>query len=81
MRALQQQVNALQNHDAALVETQLRSQLTIGQGLQDLPTTVLNRAQAPTRIMLVDQNGLGKPPVFSGKERRLLRAKKVVNYA
>ena len=26
------------------------------------------RAQAPTRRMLVDQQGLGKPPVFFGKE-------------
>ena len=28
----------------------------------------VERAQAPTRRMLVDQKGLGKPPVFSGRE-------------
>ena len=31
-------------------------------------TTVQNRAQVPTRRTLVDQKGLGKPPLFSGKE-------------
>ena len=83
MRALQQQVSALQSQNAAL-ETQLRSQLNIAQGLAELPgafTTVLNRAQAPTRRMLVDQKGLGKPPVFSGREEDFyLWAKKVENY-
>ena len=32
-------------------------------------TTELNRAQAPTRRMLVDQKGVEKPPAFSGGER------------
>ena len=31
-------------------------------------TTVLSRAQASTRRMLVDQKGWGKPPVFSGRD-------------
>ena len=31
-------------------------------------STVLNRAHAPTRRMLVDQKGLGKPPALSGKK-------------
>ena len=35
---------------------------------------MLNRAQAPTRRMLVDPKGLGKLPVFSGdQEGRELR--------
>ena len=52
-----------------LIETQLRSQLNSAQGLAELLgaiTTVLSGAQAPTRRMLIDQKGLGKPPVFSG---------------
>ena len=57
---------------------------TFAQGLAELPgaiTTVLNRAQAPTRRMLVDQKGLGKPPVFSGREEDFyVWAKKVENY-
>ena len=75
VRALQQQVNALMAQDATL-EAQLPGQQNNTQGLAELPgaiTTVLNRAQAPTRWMLVDQKGLGKPPVFSGQRRRLLR--------
>ena len=70
VRALQQQVNALMSQNAAL-EAQLISQQNIAQGLAQLPgaiTTVLNRSQAPTRRMLVDLTGLGKPPVFSGRE-------------
>ena len=71
VRALQQQVNA----------AQLLSQQNIAQGLAELPgaiTTVLNRAQAPTRRMLVDQQCLGKPPVFSGRtEDFYVWAKKV----
>ena len=70
LRALQQQVSALQSQDGAL-GTQLRSPLRIAQIHVELPgenTTVLNRAQAPTGRMLVDQKDLGKPPVFSGKE-------------
>ena len=70
LRALQQQVSALTNQNAAL-KAQLRGQQNIVQGLAELPgafTTVLNRAQAPTRRMLVDPKGLGKPPVFSGRE-------------
>ena len=83
LRALQQQVNALMSQNAAL-ETQLLSQQNIAQGLAELPgaiTTVLNRAQAPTRRMLVDQKGLGKPPVFSGREEHFyMWTKKVENY-
>ena len=48
LRALQQQVSALTNQNAAL-EAQLRGQQNIAQGLAELPgaiTTVLNRAQA-----------------------------------
>ena len=70
VRALQQQVNALMSQNAAL-EAQLISQQNIAQGLAELPgaiTTVLSRSQAPTRRMLVDPKGLGKPPMFSGKE-------------
>ena len=70
VRALQQQVNALMAQNATL-EAQLLGQQNIAQGLAELSgaiTTVLNRAQAPTRRMLVDQKGLGKPPVFSGRE-------------
>ena len=47
LRTLQQQVSAPQNHNAAL-ETQLRSQLGIAQGLAELPgaiTMVRDRAQ------------------------------------
>ena len=44
-------------------------------------TTVLNRAQALTGWMLVDQTSVGKPPVFSGKEEDFhVCAKKVENY-
>ena len=43
--------------------------------------TVLNRSQAPMRRMLVDPKGLGKPPVFSGREKRFyVWTKKVENY-
>ena len=43
---------------------------------------MLKRAQAPTRRMLFDTKGLGKPPVFSGKEEDFyVWAKKVENYA
>ena len=70
VRVLQQQVNALMAENATL-ETQLLGQQNIAQGLPELRgaiTTVLSRAQAPTRRMLVDQKGLGKPPVFWGRE-------------
>ena len=70
VRALQQQVNALTAQNAAL-EAELRGQQIIAQGLAELPgaiTTVLSRSQAPTRRMLVDQQGLGRPPVFLGRE-------------
>ena len=70
VRALQQQVDAMTAQNAAL-EAQLRGQQNIAQRLAELPgaiTTVLNRSQAPTRRMLVDPKGLGKPPVFSGRE-------------
>ena len=70
MRAMQQQVNALMSQNAAF-EAQLVSQQSIAQGLAELPaaiTTVLSRSQAPMRRMPVDPKGLGKPPVFSGRE-------------
>ena len=83
MRALQQQVNALMSQNAAL-EAQLLGQQNTAQDLAELPgaiTTVLSRVQAPTRRMLVDQKGLGKPPVFSGREEDFhVWAKKVENY-
>ena len=83
VRALQQQVNALTAQNAAL-EAQSRGQQNIAQGLAELAgaiTTVLNRAQAPTRRMLVDQKGLGKPPVFSGREEDFfVWPKRVENY-
>ena len=44
-------------------------------------TTVLSRSQAPMRRMLVDPKGLGKPPVFSGREEHFyVWTKKVENY-
>ena len=71
------------SQDAAL-EAQLRGQQNIGQGLAELPgaiTTVLNRAQAPTRRMLVDPKGLGEPPMFSGIEEHFnVWTKKIENY-
>ena len=84
VRALQQQVNALTAQNAALEAQLIGLQLNIAQGLVELPgaiTTVLSRAQALTRRMLVDQKGLGKPPVFSGREEDFyVWAKKVENY-
>ena len=82
LRALQQQVNALSAQNAAL-EAQWRGQQNIAQGLAQLPgaTTMLNRAQAPTRTMLVDPQGLEKPPVFSDREEDFyVWAKKVENF-
>ena len=83
VRALQQQVNALMSQNAAL-EAQLLGQQNIAQGLAELPgavTIVLNRSQAPTRRTLVDPKGLGKPPVFLGREEdSCVWAKKVENY-
>ena len=83
VRALQQQVNALMSQNAAL-EAQLISQQNIAQGLAELPgaiTTVLSRSQAPMRRMLVDPKGLGKPPVFSGREEHFyVWTQKVENY-
>ena len=70
MRALQQQVNAQMSQNAAL-EAQLFNQQNIAPGLAELLgaiTTVLSRSQASTRRMLVDPKGLGKPPMFSGRE-------------
>ena len=59
-------------------QAQLRGQQNIAQVLAELPgaiTTVLNRR------MIVDQKGLGKPPVFSGREEDFyVWAKKVENY-
>ena len=82
VRVLQQQVNALMSQNAAL-EAQLTSQQKIAQGLAELPgaiTTVLTRAQAPTRRMLVDPKGLGKPPMFPGKEEHFyVWTKKIEN--
>ena len=83
VRASQQQVNALMSQNAAL-EAQLVSQQNIAQGIAELPgaiTTVLSRSQAPMRRMLVDPKGLGKPPVFSGREEHFwVWTKKVENY-
>ena len=56
MRALQQQVRALMNQNAAF-EAELGGQQNIARGLAVLPgaiTKVLHRSQAPTRRMLVD---------------------------
>ena len=82
MRTLQQQVSALSAQNAAL-EMELRRHKNVAQGLAELPgaiTTMLNRAPAPTRRMLVDSKGLGKPPVFSGREEDFyVLAKKVEN--
>ena len=75
VRALQQQVNALMAQNATL-EAQLLGQQNIAQGLAELPgaiTTVLNRAQSPTRRMLVDPKGLGE-------EHFYVWTKKVDNY-
>ena len=84
VRALQQQVNALMSQNATL-EAQLVSQQNTAQGLAELPgaiTTVLKPfTQAPTRRMLVDPKGLGRPPVFSGREEHFyVWTKKVENY-
>ena len=74
---MEEAVRALQQH-------QLFSQQNIAQGLAELPgaiTTVLSRSQAPMRRMLVEQKGLGKPPVFSGREEHFyVWTKKVENY-
>ena len=76
-------MNALMGQNAAL-EAQLVSQQNIAGGLAELPgaiTTVLSRSQAPMRRMLVDPKGLGKPPVFSGREEHFyVWTKKVENY-
>ena len=83
VRALQQQVNALMSQNAAL-EAKMISQQNKAQGLAELPgaiTTVLSRSEAPTRRMLVDPKGLGKPPMFSGKEEHFyVWTKKIENY-
>ena len=84
VRALQQQVNAWMSQSAAL-EAQFISQQNIAQGLAELPgtiTTVLRRSQAPTRRMLVDPKGLGKPPMFSRieEEHFYVWTKKIENY-
>ena len=68
----------------ATLEAQLRGQQNIAPGLAKLPgtiTTMLSRALAPTRRMLVDWKGLGKPQVFSGSEEDFsVWAKKVENH-
>ena len=68
----------------AALEAQLVGQQNIAQGLAELPgaiTTVLNRLQALVRRRLVDPKGLGKPPVFPGREEDFyVWAKKVENY-
>ena len=83
VRALQPQVNALMSQNAAL-EVQLVSQQNITQSHAELPgaiTTVLSRPQAPMRRMLVVPKGLGKPPVFQGREEHFyVWTKKVENY-
>ena len=83
VRALQQQANAPTAQNAAL-EAQLRGQQNVARSFAELRgaiTTVLSRAQAPTRRMLVDHKGLGKPPVFSGREEDFyVWAKKVENH-
>ena len=83
VRALQQQVNALMSQNAAL-EAQLVSQQNTAQGHAELLgaiTTVLSRSQAPMRRMLVDSKGLGKPPMFSGKEEHFyVWTTKIENY-
>ena len=83
VRALQQQVSALTAQNAAL-EAQLRCQQNIAQSFAELLgaiTTVLSRAKAPTRRMLVESKGFGKPPVFSGKEEHFyMWTKEVENY-
>ena len=83
VRVLQQQVNALMAQNA-IFEAQLLGKQNIAQGLAELLgaiTTLLNRPQAPTRRMLVDQKGLGKPAVFSGREEDFyVWTKKVENY-
>ena len=84
VRALQQQVNALMSQNAAALEAQLISQQNIAQGLAELSgaiTTVLSRSQAPTKRILVDPKGLGKPPMFSGREEHFyVWPKKSENY-
>ena len=83
MRALQQQMNALMSQNAAL-EAQLVGQQNIAQCLAEMLgaiTTVLSRSQASMRRMFVDPKGLGKPPVFSGREEHFhVWTKKVENY-
>ena len=68
----------------AALEAQLISQQNIAQGLAELPgaiTTVLSGSQAPTKRMLVDPTGLGKPPVFSGGEEDFyVWTKNIENY-
>ena len=67
----------------AALEAQLISRQNVAQGLAELPgpiTTVLSRSQVPTRRMLVDPKGSGKPPVFSGREEHFyVGTKKVEN--
>ena len=70
---LQQQLSAPENQTAAL-ESKVRSQMSLAQGLQELlgaATTVLNRAQAPTWRTLVDQKVLVVPQVYSDRGRLL----------
>ena len=68
----------------AALEAQLAGQQNIAQGLAEVPgaiTTVLSRPQAPMRRMHVDPKGLGKPPVFSGREEYFyVWTKKVEKY-
>ena len=83
VRVSKQQVNALTSQNGAL-EAQLISQQNMAQSLAELLgaiTTVLNRSQAPTRRMFVDPKGLGKSPVFSGREEHFyVWTKKVDNH-
>ena len=82
VRALQKQMNTLMSQNAAL-ESQLISQQNIAQGLAELfgaITTVLSRSQTPTRRMLVDPKGLGKPVFSCRKEHFYVWTNKVENY-
>ena len=86
VRSLQTQVEALHAQNATLHAELVRQpavQPTIQQIAESLPTaiaTALGRTR-PERRTLIDVKGLGKPPVFWGKEEDFyVWAKKVENY-
>ena len=67
---MQQQVNVLMSQNAAF-EAQLVGQQIIAQGFAEFHgalTIVLSGSQAPMWRMFVNPKGLGKLPVFSGRE-------------